>query len=267
MSITITADLMDPPPSLSDEGGVPMTAARHFYAAVDNTDTQDLTKNMFQLQRVLNHTSIPKNGDTLGASGPIFLENTFCISRVATAIAIDKVHVVCNYRYYDTSLNQAKNVISNTGLKVSTTDVDPNGSDITVRHQEITQVAEVSVFLPDESFAIEVILDTNMPERVSRDWLLHTNASKWKGYDPGTVLCTNASFKLLKIALSTKKYIFRFEFRIDPRGWAPIASWRSLETGRSPANLLTTTSGKENVGKRKIENFYTAKDFTVDPPA
>lgn len=274
MAGVVTLNLIDSPPTLDEDRGLPLRGSRSYLVKLTGADLRGSEADIVRaLQGVdendgaLGVAFTPGGIDWMGKSVETIYSRMICVSRRAIIVDIGVVRVDCQFRYIDTSLNNALNIMPTTGLKTATTDTMPDGvTRITVKHQGLVQAAEVSALLMDDGFRVEIIKTTTTPREIAKDWLGHTNSSPWKSGAAGTWLCTAADYVPISQGTgSYSRWSITFEFRYDARGWYPEASWRDLNTGRAPDQLTTTTDMNAEAGRKKIVEFYKPRDFGVDP--
>lgn len=153
-----------------------------------------------------------------------------------------------NWPGYDFSIS------GGTALEQSETQLDKNGVQITVTHQNITQGGSVTVLRPRDQITFRNRVYSSQPGVITRAYVGRTNSTAWNAGSPGTWLCESINFELEDAQSDPPGWDFTYVFRFNPNGWNPQVVFIDPETGKPPTGLVA------NVGYKSVSIYDTA-DF------
>jgi hypothetical protein len=141
-----------------------------------------------------------------------------------------------------------------TGIETSR---DRSGDKIQVEHNGEIQTGTVSVMEVQGHLTRELIIATNDPEQIVREWVNHTNVSKWKGDRPREWLCTRVDYQLVDVVRFTRRYTFVFDFERRPTKWAYTVAFTNAD-GTVPGDVVEGKGIKDVIWhpERDFNTFF-----------
>jgi len=134
---------------------------------------------------------------------------------------------------------------------------DPDYSDRT-----ISQTGQVDVYIPQRTFTIEGVKETNAPWNVAENLIGAVNKNSWLGQPMHTWMCTEVSWEFR----DEGNYFMSFAFQHDPDTWNPTAVFIDDRTGRPPDDLIEGL-GYKYIRYHREKNFVKELGFYVIGPA
>lgn len=134
------------------------------------------------------------------------------------------------------------------------TQLDKNGDQITVSHNDIIQGGSVLVTMPRRALSFTTVEQSSAPGALAEAYAGKVNSVTWQGGTPGTWICLGVPFEPVDRASNPPSWRYRFDFRHRVEGHDPTVIYIDPETGAPPPGL---TAG---VGIKTIE-WYEEADF------
>jgi hypothetical protein len=188
----------------------------------------------------LTTNGIPEHGDALGASG--LLARLKVVELAARCVDADKVSVTIRYATEEPAgANPAGGEDEAVAYRVATssvevtTEVNRQGTQITVTHNSVTQGAQVAVTNAESVLEVSRTETNITPGEITQAYANHVNSVPWQGGLAGEWKCVEVD-GTSNDGGETWKMTYRFQKRAG--GWSPRAVFVDPETGQPPAALV-----------------------------
>ena len=117
-----------------------------------------------------------------------------------------------------------------------------------------TQGGEFTVYVPQRTFEVIGIKDTNRPWLIGNALIGKVNDGPFMGNPAREWMCMGASWTIEDAAVSNNRYQFVFEFQHNPDTWDATAVFIDARTGKPPPDLVEG-EGIKRVEVHESENF------------
>jgi len=179
--------------------------------------------------------------------------------REVRALGASQVRVALMYRLFTTApppVGSPSVISGGVSLEQVTTWFDRTGDDIFVSSpQGEIEYVEADVLEPRAELHFEKALQSMFPGELTVQYAGTTNSARWNAANPGTWLCTDATFESLNLNITPPWWTFRFSFRHLLNGWDPIVVYLDPNNNR---RMPGTTFA--NGGVKRIVWYYR-QDF------
>lgn len=208
----------------------------------------------------LNHTDMPKRGDEHPIETGLVLANRFAIVRDTGVVQVE-------LRYKVPGLidqpppGEPWTLRGGASLEEIETQIDRDGNQITVSHNDKTQGGVIRPLMPRRELHAEWTNQSMFPGALVDAYVGKTNLSEWQGGPPGTWLCTELTFDPANVDKTPVLYRFNGSFRQkddDGSGHNPQVVFIDPETGQPPTGLVA------GVGFKTIP-WYLFAEFNALP--
>lgn len=205
----------------------------------------------------LNHQDMPQPGAEHPVVTSLILRERFPIIRDSTIIQVE-------LRYKrpggadPTPPGFAWVPSGGAGLEEIETQLDRNGDQITVEHNDVTQGGVIRPLMPRPELEFEWTGQSDSPGQLAIGYVGKTNLENWQLGAPGTWLCMSVFFDIADPSTVpvTYKYSMKFRHKDDGTGagWNPQVVFTDPETGEPPAGL-------DSVNGYKVIPWYLRVSF------
>jgi hypothetical protein len=130
-------------------------------------------------------------------------------------------------------------------LVVHYTYPDPYPYNPNLSGQTDTQMATVTVFLPQSTLMADCVTQVDQPLYWSEFFSGGVNAFTWNGGAPHTWMCTRCDFEPWDLSTDPPTWKFDFEFQRKLDTWDQFYFWVDPNTGRPPSDLVAGVGIKQ----------------------